>query len=80
MANLYVSIDGLKKAFNVDFSYSNNKIEMYTLNYLVGYYSNVVINYGYNSIHEDFENKKTILDGMLVVKKDEKYGVIDTNK
>lgn len=76
---LYVSIDGLKKAFNVDFSYSNNKIEMYTLNYLVGYYSNVVINYGYNSIHEDFENKKTILDGMLVVKKDEKYGVIDTN-
>lgn len=82
---LYTTIDGIEKAFNVSFSYDVNKkrIEIYTMPYLISYYSANIMNYGYNGLSEDFTNQKTVLDDMLVVEKGEegnsqKMGVIST--
>lgn len=76
---LYTTIDGLEKAFNISCSYKDNKIEIYTIDFLTSYYSSVIVNYGYTNIDEDFNNKKSILANMLVVRNDNKYGVIDIN-
>lgn len=77
---LYTTIDGIKKAFNVTFDYdiANKDIEIYTMEYLINYYSTYIMNYGYSQISEDFTNQKTILDSMLVVQNEkEKVGVIN---
>lgn len=76
---LYTTIDGIQKAFNVSFEYKNNKITIYTIDYLISQYANIVINYGYTEINGSFENKKTILDDMLVVNKEQKCGVINVD-
>lgn len=74
---LYTTIDGIKKSFNVSFEYKNSKITIYTMDYLISQYANVIINYGYTEINEAFENKKTILEDMIVVNKEQKCGVIN---
>lgn len=78
---LYTTIDGIEKAFNVAILYNlkQKEFEIYTINHLSTTYSNNVINYGYTGIDEDFNNKKAILDNMLVVKQNEKYGVISSS-
>lgn len=79
---LCTTMDGIEKAFNVSFNYDveNNKITIYTMNYLISYYSSVVGNYGYTQISEDFTNQKTVLEDMLIVEKgddnNKKVGVI----
>lgn len=74
---LYTTIDGIQKAFNVSFEYKDNKIKIYTIDYLISQYTNVIINYGYTEINSSFENKKTILEDMIVVNKEQKCGVIN---
>ena len=76
---LYTTIDGIQKAFNVSFDYDKNSktITVYTLEYLTESYSKNIINFGYTGIDSSFNNQKAILDNMLVVEKDKKYGVID---
>ena len=79
--NLYTTLDGIKRIFNVDISYdqNTNKISAYTLAYLDQYYTTNIASFGYNQIDERFYNLKTIPNGMIVVKNDSgKYGVIDT--
>ena len=78
---LYTTIDGIEKAFNVSFNYDkdNKKIEIYTLPYLVDSYSSLILDYGYESIDDDFENQKSILDGILIVTNNGKYAVIKAN-
>lgn len=78
---LYTTIDGIEKAFNVSFNYDvdNKKIEIYTLPYLINGYSSVILNYGYETIDDNFNNQKSILDDILIVTKGEKYAVIKTN-
>ncbi len=78
---LYITSDGLEKAFNVSFSYTEGgkKIYIYTMPYLIESYSARVLDYGYTEIDDNFNNRKAILNSMLVVKKGNKsnYGVID---
>ena len=76
---LYTTTDGIEKAFNVSFSYNadKNTVVIYTMPYLIQAYSSKVLDYGYESIAEEFINQKTVLNNMLVVNKEEKYAVID---
>lgn len=78
---LYATSEGIEKAFNVSFTYNteNQRAYIYTMPYLIENYSSKVLDYGYSEISEDFVNKKTVLNDMLVVGKDEKknFGVID---
>ena len=41
------------------------------------YYSKKILEYGYNSISDVFANQKAVLDDILVVRKEDKCGVID---
>lgn len=76
-SELYTTIDGIEKAFNVAFNYDveNKNIEIYTMDYLINSYAASVVNYGYTQISEDFTNQKAVLENMLVVEKGE-----DSNK
>lgn len=79
---LYASTEAIEKAFNVSFQYDQetNRITIWTMPYLFQVYENKVLDYGYVELSDVFANQKTILQNMLVVKKDDeknKYGVID---
>ena len=68
---LYTDTVGFQDAFNTIFNYDkkNNRIQIYTMPYLIQTYTNRVLDYGYSKIDEDFENQKAILDSMLIVQK-----------
>ena len=79
---LYATIDGIQNAFNITFEYNieTQRIYIYTMPYLIQFYSQVILDYGYAEISQDFNNQKIILEGKLIVKEDKsknKYGVID---
>lgn len=78
---LYATSEGIEKAFNVSFSYNTETkiVYIYTMPYLIENYSPKVLDYGYTAISEDFTNKKTVLNSMIVVSKEDKknFGVID---
>ena len=78
---LYATTDAIEEAFNISFTYDSNKqrIYIYTMPYLINVYSTRVLDYGYEAISENFTNKKTVLNDMLVVTKNEGkiYAVID---
>lgn len=77
---LYATIDAIEQAFNISFGYdTENKISIYTMPYLIEAYSTRVLDYGYEAISDVFTNKKTVLNDMLVVTKneDKNYAVID---
>ena len=78
---LYTTTEGIQEAFNVSFNYDQeaNRITIYTLPYLVQFYTPYALDYGYAEISEVFANQKAILDGMLVVSKDRAMGVIDAD-
>ena len=76
---LYISTEGLEKAFNISFNYEKdkNRITIYTLPYLYNFYNSKVLDYGYTEIDSDFVNQKAIFKNQLIVLKDKnKYGVI----
>mgnify|MGYP004645181243 CR=1 FL=1 len=79
---LYASTDALEKAFNISFTYDTTKqrVYIYTMDFLVQSYESRVLDYGYEAISSDFTNKKTILNNMIVVTKNDQkiYAVIDT--
>ncbi len=76
---MYAPINAISKAFNVVISETDNTIEFYTLDYLVNLYDAKVIEWGYTSILEQsLENKKSLIYGCLIVKKEGGlYKVID---
>lgn len=78
---LYASTDMIEKAFNISFQYEQdkNKITILTMPYLIQAYSSKVLDFGYTSISDVFANQKTVLQDMLVVEKNEKYGVISVD-
>ena len=78
---LYTTTEGIEEGFNVSFTYDQdaNRITIYTLPYLVQFYTPYALDYGYTEISEVFANQKAILDGMLVVSNDKAMGVIDTD-
>lgn len=78
---LYAPAEMVSLAFNVSFEYNqkNNRIYIYTLPYLANSYASRVLDYGYTSASETFNNQKAILQNMIIVQKnDSTYGVIDT--
>lgn len=77
---LYTTIDGIQKAFNVSFSYDekNKEIKVYTLDHLLSYYTNNIVNIGYTGVDSTFNNQKAMLENMLVVENNQKYGVINS--
>lgn len=78
---MYASIEAISKACNVLIEEKVNEFKIYTLDYLIGLYNTNVIKWGYAEIKEQsLENKKALLYGCLVVKKNEGlYKIIDTN-
>lgn len=84
--NLYISTEGLSRAFNVLFSQDadNNSISIYTINYLADYYSKNIENSAVTSDTNDFSesvlfnNQKALLHNMMIVRdaQTKLYGVI----
>lgn len=74
--DLYTTIDGIEKAFNVEFVYNaeNRKIDIYTMEYLVNY---CTTNLQIENYKESFNNKKAIFEDMLIINQDRQYGVIN---
>lgn len=78
---LYISTEGLEKAFNISFDYEQEKntITIWTLPYLYKYYASKVLDYGYVELDNKFVNEKAMLNNQLIVLKDKdkkQYGVI----
>ena len=77
---LYVSSDGFEEAFNASFIYNKdtNRIQIYTMEYLITSYQQLVLDKNYAEMSSEFNNKKSIFEERLVVQKDKKQiGVID---
>ena len=76
---LYITTDGMQKAFNTSFFYDQEKntITIYTTPYLITAYTNTILDYGYTKLSEVFENEKAVAKNMLVVTDDRYYGVIN---
>lgn len=77
---LYIDIEGLCTAFNLTYSYSEQKktISIYTLDAWVQAASKIATNKGYAEMDATFVNQKAVLENMIVVISDERYyGVID---
>lgn len=73
---LYTTIDGIQKAFNVLFLHDKKikNIKIYTMDYLVRNYANDLKIEKYST---QFIDQKAILEGMLIVEENEQFGVID---
>ena len=68
---MYATIDAIELAFNVAVDHKENELNVYTLDYLIKIYNKKVKNWGYADItQQEFENKKTLLYGYLIVKKE----------
>ncbi len=79
---LYTTPEGIMVGFNATFKYDNetNKIEIYTLPYLVNVYAGRLKQYGYEGTSASFKNQKALLYNLFVVKKDNNlYGVINSS-
>ena len=81
---LYISAEGLEKAFNISFTYSQEKnaVIIWTMPYLYQGYASQVLDYGYVELSSEFVNQKAILKDQLIVLKDKdkkQYGVINTD-
>ena len=79
---LYATTDAIEEAFNISFTYDQEKkrVYIYTMPFLISSYETKILDYGYEKISEEFTNKKTVLNNMLVVIKNQNssYAVIDT--
>ena len=80
---LYVTSDALENAFNLSFTYDEDKkrVYIYTMPYLISSYESRVLDYGYEKISDNYTNEKSILNSMLIVTKNQgkSYAVIDLN-
>ena len=80
---LYATSDALENAFNMSFTYDveEQRVYIYTMPFLIDTYKSKILDYGYEAISEEFTNKKTVLNSMLVVTKNQNknYAVIDLN-
>lgn len=77
---LYITPEAFEVIFNATFSYdtTSNNIRMYTLDYLTTYYTSKMASYGYKEIVSDYNNRKTMIADMIVVKREDgKVGIID---
>lgn len=75
---LYTTIDGIEKAFNVEISCDEAKknIDIYTMDYLITFYTT---NLGLEEYSDVFADKKAIFENMIVVRKNGQYGVVEAS-
>lgn len=73
---LYTTIDGIQKAFNVLFSYDEEfkNIEIYSMNFLLNYYAT---NLKLEEYSIEFVDQKAVLENMIVVEENKQFGVIE---
>lgn len=79
---LCTTIEGAKIAFNVSMAYNQqeNRVTIFTLPYLVTYYTAKFQNAGIADGNANFSNQKALLYDMLIVKDaSNSYGVYDLN-
>ena len=79
---LCTTIEGAQIAFNISMSYNQkeNRVTIYTLPYLVDYYTAKFQNSGISDNEADFSNQKALLYNMIVVKNTSgNYGVQSLN-
>ncbi|MBQ2836163.1 MAG: WG repeat-containing protein [Clostridia bacterium] len=76
---LYTTIDGIENAFNVMFSVDEGfkNISIFSMDYLINYWTTHLKIEEYS---EEFTDKKAIFENMIIIKNDNKYGVIDIEK
>ena len=76
---LYTTIDGIQKAFNVlistDESFKN--INMFSMDYLVTYYATKLKVQEYST---NFADRKAIFQDMIIIKDNNQYGVVNASK
>lgn len=75
--DLYTSIKGIEKAFNVLFECSEDKrkINIYTMDYLIQFYATSNLNT--EEYSEEFSDKKAIFENMIIIGEDKKFGVVN---
>lgn len=74
--NLYITSDGLVRAFNVRFDYNteNNEVSIFSLSYLANYYSNQITNSAVTTSTSNlsefivYNNQKALLYNMVVIR------------
>lgn len=73
---LYTTIDGIEKAFNVLFGYDEEfkNIEIFSMDYLISHY---VQNLKIQKYSTSFADKKAIFENMIIIQDDNQYGVIN---
>lgn len=79
---LYTTMEGAQIAFNISMSYNQeqNQVTIYTLPYLVTYYTTKFQNSGIADDKADFSNQKALLYNMIIVKNATgNYGVQNLN-
>ena len=78
---MYILSEGIEIAFNVAFSYdqTKNSIQIATVSNIIQNWTPKIIAAGYElAAQNDFNNNKTVLYGMFIVKKGNNIGVINT--
>ena len=78
---LYAPLDAISVGFNVQISEDEKSLTVITLQYLVDWYNNKAIEWGYTGIlDQKFENQKSVLYGYLIVRKENGlYKVVTVN-
>lgn len=73
---LYTTIDGIEKAFNVLFGYDEEfkNIEIFSMDYLISYYAQ---NLNIETYSTNFTDKKAIFQNMIIIQDDNQYGVVN---
>lgn len=74
---LYTTPDGIQKILNISFKNGEKSKEIYSMEYMNTYYTEVISKYGYKKISEEFTNQKAMKNDILVVEREDgKKGVI----
>lgn len=73
---LYTTIEGIEKAFNVMFSCDKNfkNIDIYTMEYMLQYY---VTKLKIEEYSTEFSDQKAIFQDLIIIQQNKKYGVIN---
>lgn len=73
---LYTTVDGIEKAYNVEIScdWDKRKIDIYTMDYLIQYYA---LKLNIEDYSEEFTDKKAIFENMMIIKSNKQYGVVE---
>lgn len=77
--NIYLPFEILPEIFNVQLNVSEkNRIRIYSLANLYAKAKKIAANLGYSTITGEYENVRALIYGLIVVGKDQKYGVINS--